>query len=407
MKSNLFFLILLLGCNSTLNKRSNIAQLDFNILPKNSISSKNLYGINIDSMLIKTKNISWGESFSDILSKNQIDNGVIFKAIQKSKTIFNLKQLKKGKNYTLLFDLNNPKPSYFIYEPDVYTALIYYLGDSVFVKEHKKPIMLKEKVAVGNIESSLYETIVKNKLPIDLVYLLIDVFAWQVDFYKVQKGDKFKVYYVEETIDDKLIGIKEVKAAYFYHKNEEYYAFKYNQGKGNDFFDENGNNLRKTFLRSPLNFSRISSRYTRRRFHPILKRYKSHLGTDYVAPRGTPIRSVADGIIVEAKRNRANGIYVKIKHNDKYSTQYLHMSRFSKNIKKGIKITQGQTIGYVGSTGLATGPHVCFRFWKNGRQVDPYKQMDLPPGEPIAQQHIDSFMYIKTKYLDVFQKILI
>ena len=171
-------------------------------------------------MLIKTKNISWGESFSDILSKNQIDNGVIFKAIQKSKTIFNLKQLKKGKNYTLLFDLNNPKPSYFIYEPDVYTALIYYLGDSVFVKEHKKPIMLKEKVAVGNIESSLYETIVKNKLPIDLVYLLIDVFAWQVDFYKVQKGDKFKVYYVEETIDDKLIGIKEVKAAYFYHKNE-------------------------------------------------------------------------------------------------------------------------------------------------------------------------------------------
>ena len=137
MKSNLFFLILLLGCNSTLNKRSNIAQLDFNILPKNSISSKNLYGINIDSMLIKTKNISWGESFSDILSKNQIDNGVIFKAIQKSKTIFNLKQLKKGKNYTLLFDLNNPKPSYFIYEPDVYTALIYYLGDSVFVKEHK------------------------------------------------------------------------------------------------------------------------------------------------------------------------------------------------------------------------------------------------------------------------------
>ena len=201
-------------------------------------------------------------------------------------------------------------------------------------------------------------------MPIDLVYLLIDVFAWQVDFYRIQKGDKFKVVYLEEKINEKTIGIKEIKAAYFYHNDMDHYAFKYDQGQGIDYFDENGNNLRKTFLRSPLNYSRISSRYTRKRYHPILKRYRSHLGTDYVAPKGTPIRSVADGIVIEAKKNRANGIYIKIKHNDKYSTQYLHMSKFAKNIKIGKKIVQGQTIGYVGSTGLATGPHVCFRFWK-------------------------------------------
>ena len=351
-------------------------------------------------MFVETKKIKWGESFSDILFKSGIDNKIIFDAINKSKNIFNLKTLKKGKEYKLLSYVDKKKPAYFIYEPDLFSAIVYSLQDSIFVDKRIKPIHLKEKVVYGSIESSLYETIEKNMFPLDLVYLLVDVFAWQVDFYKINKGDKFKVVYLEEVIDNKVIGIKEIKAAYFYHNNKDYYAFKYDQGKGIDYFDEKGNNLRKTFLRSPLNFSRISSRYSKKRFHPVLKRYKSHLGTDYAAPRGTPIRSVADGIVTEATRNRGNGIYVKIKHNNKYSTQYLHMSKFAKKIKKGVRVVQGQTIGYVGSTGLATGPHVCFRFWKNGIQVDPYKQNDLPPGEPISKIHNDTFEYIRIKYLE-------
>ena len=391
----------ILGCNSVTNNFSiqDKKQLQ-NISLKNNPISKSLYGINIDSMFVETKKIKWGESFSDILFKSGIDNKIIFDAINKSKNIFNLKTLKKGKEYKLLSYVDKKKPAYFIYEPDLFSAIVYSLQDSIFVDKRIKPIHLKEKVVYGSIESSLYETIEKNKFPLDLVYLLVDVFAWQVDFYKINKGDRFKVVYLEEVIDNKVIGIKEIKAAYFYHNNKDYYAFKYDQGKGIDYFDEKGNNLRKTFLRSPLNFSRISSRYSKKRFHPVLKRYKSHLGTDYAAPRGTPIRSVADGIVTEATRNRGNGIYVKIKHNNKYSTQYLHMSKFAKKIKKGVRVVQGQTIGYVGSTGLATGPHVCFRFWKNGIQVDPYKQNDLPPGEPISKIHNDTFEYIRIKYLE-------
>ena len=396
-----------LGCNSVTNNFSIQDKKLQNISLKNNPLSKSLYGINIDSMFVETKKIKWGESFSDILFKSGIDNKIIFDAINKSKNIFNLKTLKKGKEYKLLSYVDKKKPAYFIYEPDLFSAIVYSLQDSIFVDKRIKPIHLKEKVVYGSIESSLYETIEKNKFPLDLVYLLVDVFAWQVDFYKINKGDRFKVVYLEELIDNKVIGIKEIKAAYFYHNNKDYYAFKYDQGKGIDYFDEKGNNLRKTFLRSPLNFSRISSRYSKKRFHPVLKRYKSHLGTDYAAPRGTPIRSVADGIVTEATRNRGNGIYVKIKHNNKYSTQYLHMSKFAKKIKKGVRVVQGQTIGYVGSTGLATGPHVCFRFWKNGIQVDPYKQNDLPPGEPISKIHNNTFEYIRIKYLEKMKTNLI
>ena len=400
MKIKFALFIFLLGCNSLINKSSIQEETPQAIELKSKTLSKSLYGINIDSMYVETKKIKWGQSFSDILYKSGIDNKIIFDAINKSKNIFNLKTLKRGKEYKLLSYLDKKTPSYFIYEPDLFSGVVYSLEDSIFVDKRIKPIHLKERVIYGNIESSLYETIEKNEFPLDLVYLLVDVFAWQVDFYKINKGDKFKVVYLEEIVDNKVIGIKEIKAAYFYHDNKDYYAFKYDQGKGIDYFDEKGNNLRKTFLRSPLNFSRISSRYSKKRFHPVLKRYKSHLGTDYVAPRGTPIRSVADGVVTEARRNRGNGIYVKIKHNNKYSTQYLHMSKFAKKIKKGVRVTQGQTIGYVGSTGLASGPHVCFRFWKNGVQVDPYKQNDLPPGEPISQIHHNTFEYIRLKYLE-------
>lgn len=400
MKIKFALFVFLLGCNSLINKSSIQEETSQAIELESKNFSKSLYGINIDSMYVETKKIKWGQSFSDILYKSGIDNKIIFDAINKSKNIFNLKTLKRGNEYKLLSYLDKKTPSYFIYEPDLFSGVVYSLEDSIFVDKRIKPIHLKERVVYGNIESSLYETIEKNKFPLDLVYLLVDVFAWQVDFYKINKGDKFKVVYLEEIVDNKVIGIKEIKAAYFYHDNKDYYAFKYDQGKGIDYFDEKGNNLRKTFLRSPLNFSRISSRYSKKRFHPVLKRYKSHLGTDYAAPRGTPIRSVADGVVTEARRNRGNGIYVKIKHNNKYSTQYLHMSKFAKKIKKGVKVTQGQTIGYVGSTGLASGPHVCFRFWKNGIQVDPYKQNDLPPGEPISQIHHNTFEYIRLKYLE-------
>ena len=312
-----------------------------------------------------------------------------------------LKKLKNGNFFTLFYKHNNPKPSFFVYETSVYDYLVCSLDESVEASIIKRKITYSEKKIQGKINSSLYLSFDDLNYPIELVNKMVDIFAWQIDFFRINPGDNYEILYTEELIDSVVVGISNVKAARFTHNEKDFYAFSYNQGLGNDYFDENGKSLRKTFLRSPLNFYRISSRYRKKRFHPVLKRYRDHLGTDYAAPRGTPIMTVADGKIIEARYGRNNGYFVKVKHNNIYSTQYLHMSKFAKGIKPGKNVRQGDIIGYVGSTGLATGPHVCYRFWRNGKQVDPYNQNDLPDGEPILAQHLPAYNYVKEKYLKI------
>jgi len=223
-----------------------------------------------------------------------------------------------------------------------------------------------------------------------------------VNFYKLHKGDKFKVIYDDLVVEGKSVGIKKIHAAYFEHRNKKYYAFNFKKA-GNDYYDEKGQTLKKAFLRTPLKYSRISSRYTLKRYHPVLKRNKPHLGTDYAAPKGTPIRSVGDGVIIAASYSRYNGNFVKIKHDNIYSTQYLHMSRRAKQIRKGRKVKQGQIIGYVGSTGLATGPHLCYRFWKNGKQVDPYKE-EIASSHPIESNYRKEFNLLKNHLKEKLDK---
>jgi len=361
-----------------------------------------LYGINLDSFRYITQKIKWGQSFSDILSKNGISNKDIYDASQLSNGIFNLKRIKKDNNYTLFFKKNSDKLINFVYETSKYDYVICTLEPEISFKKVDKNISYIDRQISGSIESSLYISFSNNNYPIELVNLIVDVFAWQIDFFRINPGDSYNIIYTEEIIDDEVVGVNSIKAARFTHNKNSFYAFGYDQGFGNDFFDENGKSLRKTFLRSPLKFYRISSRYKKKRFHPVLKRYRDHLGTDYAAPRGTSIFSVADGKVIEARYTRNNGYYVKIQHNNIFSTQYLHMSKFAKGIKPGSFVKQGEIIGYVGSTGLATGPHVCFRFWRNGRQVDPYKQNDLPEGEPIKPNHLQAFSYVKDKF---FSKI--
>jgi murein DD-endopeptidase MepM/ murein hydrolase activator NlpD len=218
----------------------------------------------------------------------------------------------------------------------------------------------------------------------DIVNQLVDVFAWQVDFFVIQKGDNFKIIFDEQYVDNELVGVGKIKAGYFEHIGESSYGFRFDQEMGSDFFDAEGNSLRKEFLKAPLSFTRISSRYTGRRYHPVQKRYKAHRGTDYAAPRGTPIYAAADGKVIAAKYNRFNGNFVKIQHNGNIATQYLHMTKIASGIRSGKKVKRGQTIGFVGSTVLASGPHLCYRFWKNGVQVDALK-VDLPPSEPILE----------------------
>ena len=244
-----------------------------------------LYGINLDSFSYITQKIKWGQSFSDILSKNGISNKDIYDASQLSNGIFNLKRIKKDNNYTLFFKKNSDKLINFVYETSKYDYVICTLEPEISFKKVDKNISYIDRQISGSIESSLYISFSNNNYPIELVNLIVDVFAWQIDFFRINPGDSYNIIYTEEIIDDEVVGVNSIKAARFTHNKNSFYAFGYDQGFGNDFFDENGKSLRKTFLRSPLKFYRISSRYKKKRFHPVLKRYRDHLGTDYAAPR--------------------------------------------------------------------------------------------------------------------------
>jgi murein DD-endopeptidase MepM/ murein hydrolase activator NlpD len=282
----------------------------------------------------------------------------------------------------------------FVYEPNLIDYIVLRFEDTLWVDVGKREVVVLEKSVAGEIQSNLSETIEELGISHELTNKFVDIFGWQVDFQRLQKGDKFKLIYEEAQVEGNSVGIKRINGIYFEHSGNPYYAFPFDQGEGTDYFDEGGNSLRKALLKYPIEFTRISSRYTMNRFHPVQKRWKAHLGTDFAAPTGTPIRSVGDGIVVEAQYKSNNGNYVKIRHNGTYTTQYLHMSRIAQGVRAGTRVTQGQTIGYVGSTGLATGPHLCYRFWRNGVQVDALR-VELPPSKPVNKDYIEAFDLVK------------
>ena len=354
-----------------------------------------LFGFTVDSFSVFSNTIRRNQFLGEILSKYQVSDQEIHELSLKSKKVFDVRKIGARKPYTILATRDSiPRAEFFIYEPNEIEYVVYKLKDSIEVSLHRKEIDTVRTYAAGIIETSLWDAMTQSGADPRLIHALSEVYAWQVDFYRIQKGDMFKVIYEDLMINGETVGIGEIIGAWFSHYGEEYYAIHYDQGSGINYFDENGQSLQKQFLRAPLRYSRISSRYTGRRYHPVLKRYRAHLGTDYAAPTGTPIRSVGDGTVIEATYNSGNGNYVKIRHNSVYTTQYLHMSRFARGIKKGVKVKQGQEIGYVGSTGLANGPHLCFRFWKNGQQVDALK-VKLPPSEPVQEDKMQEFLLIK------------
>ncbi|WP_258102888.1 peptidoglycan DD-metalloendopeptidase family protein [Marinoscillum sp. MHG1-6] len=365
------------------------------------------YGIVVDSLDEHIDRVKWNQYLSDILSSFNVDDPTIYQIAQASKGVFDVRNLKAERPYSIFLKRDSAKTAtHFVFEPDKTEYVVFHLQDSIHVTRHKRPITIEEHTIVAEIENSVYEAVLaQNESPI-LVSRLVDVFAWQVDFFRIQKGDRFKVIYEVEKVGDEVVGISQIKGAYFQHFGKDYYAINFENDGSENFFDEKGNSLRKTFLKAPLDFYRISSRYNPRRFHPVLKRYKAHLGTDYAAPRGTPIRTVGDGVVLEASYTGGNGNYVKVKHNSNYTTQYLHMSKIASGMRPGTRVKQGQTIGYVGSTGLANGPHVCFRFWKNGRQVDPLR-IELPPSEPISEDKRSQFLHTKNVIVSQLFKLTV
>tara|TARA_E500000331_G_C17240511_1_gene706786 strand:+ start:314 stop:1537 length:1224 start_codon:yes stop_codon:yes gene_type:complete len=361
---------------------------NFDIAEKKEKPIEYKYGYNIDQYIFEEKKIKSGDTFGDILEGVGIDYPEIYEALQKTKGDVNFKKLQIGKPYTLIFSKDTLRSlKAFVYHPSVEGYSFIQLKDSVFGETIVKPKSYKEMEASGIIDNSLYLTLEEQNMNPLLTYYLSDIYAWTIDFFRLEKGDRFKVIYTESFVDDTIsVGISRIKAAYFLHRGNEQYAFEYETDsiKGIvEYLDQDAKNLRRAFLQSPIKFGRVSSRYNlRRRIAYYGNRIRPHKGTDFAAPVGTPILSTANGVIVKSSYTRANGRYVTVKHNNTYSTQYLHMQK--SNVRAGQQVEQGDVIGWVGMTGNTSGPHVCYRFWKNGLQVDPFKQK-LPEAKPVSE----------------------
>ncbi len=345
------------------------------------------YGYVLNDFNVVKDTIKSGDSFGAIMDSHGITRAKVFEITNKIKDTFNVARIRAGKPYMVLKSKDTTeKAQVFVYQNNKIDYTVIDFRDSIIVSKRKKPVKLVERTASGVINSSLMQTFDDLDLNFLVAYNMSDIYAWTIDFTRLQAGDRFKVMYTEKFIDDTIpAGIDKITASYFEHRGKPIYAFRFENDTVNgvvDYYDEDANNLRRAFLRAPVKFSRISSRYNlRRRIKYYGNKIRPHRGTDFAAPIGTPILATADGIVTKSERRGGNGKYVKIRHNASYDTQYLHMSRQA--VKAGQFVRQGDVIGYIGMTGNTSGPHVCYRFWKNGKEVDPFKQ-DLPASKPLA-----------------------
>jgi murein DD-endopeptidase MepM/ murein hydrolase activator NlpD len=358
------------------------------------------FGYTLNNFHVLKDTVVGGDSFGSILEKNNLYYPQIYNIVQKAKQVYDIRKINVGKPYTILFSKDSLKtPELFIYQPNLIDYVLVSLTDSLWAEKKSKAVKLLEFEAQGVITSSLSEAMEKEKLSPLLSNELSEIYAWTIDFFRLEKGDNFKVIYTGKFVDDSIyVGLNRIHSAYFEHKGNPLYAIEFETDpKRNiiEYFDENGKNLRRAFLRAPVQFSRISSRYNLKRKIAYYGRVRPHLGTDFAAPTGTKIRSTASGTVVKSSYTRGNGNYVTIKHNATYSTQYLHMKK--RGVKVGQFVKQGDYIGLVGMTGNTSGPHVCYRFWKNGKQVDPLRQK-LPEAKPISKD-------LKEKYLAYMKPI--
>ena len=357
------------------------------------------FGINLNDFKVLNHVVKQNELFAEIFSQYNVTYQAINFFANTSKEIFNLRKIKAGNCFTVLCEKTDSVlvPKKLIYEESKVNYVVFNLDDSLYMYRAQNNVERKHREVSGVIHSSLYETLDENNIDPVLAIRMSEIFAWSVDFYKIQNGDKFKIIFDEDVVNGKSVAIGEISSIVFNSSGKDNYAFYFEKDKMHegDYYDENGNSMKKQFLKSPVKFSRISSKFSMKRFHPVTKVWKAHLGTDYAAAYGTPILATADGVIENAQFKVFNGNYVKIRHNGEYKTQYLHMSKIAKGIRSGTRVRQGEVIGYVGSTGLATGPHVCYRFWKDGAQVDPLHQK-LTFADPLPPKYKSDFLS-KTK----------
>ena len=354
------------------------------------------FGFQLNDYNVLHDTIRSGDSFGSILESQNIDTLRVYDIVNKIKDGFDVRSMRAGKPFTMLRSKGRYKKlQVFIYQPDRQSYYVVDLRDSISVYKKIRPILVKERTIAGSLNGSLSEALQKEKVDIGLVSQITKVYAWSIDFFKLKKGDKFAITFTERYIDDTIYdGVDSLKAAFFEYKGKKIYAFPFEQIEGSGklaYFDEEGKALKNFFLKAPLKYVNITSRFSQNRLHPVQGIWKAHKGTDYAAPTGTPIMTTASGVVEQTGFTAGNGNFVKVKHDGTYSTQYLHMSKIL--VRRGQRVNQGDVIGKVGSTGLATGPHVCYRFWKNGVQVDALR-LKLPNSEPMNKSNLPRFLKI-------------
>jgi murein DD-endopeptidase MepM/ murein hydrolase activator NlpD len=378
------------------------------------VENKNIrFGFDLDEYEVFNDTIQNGWTLSHVLTPYGIDQFSINTAASKAKdSLIGLNYVLTGKAFTVLTEKGDTskRAKYVVYEPDVFSYITFdFTKDSVQIFKKDRPIEVKEKEVTGMIYPNSNLSVELNKsfetyaMTAALADAIEGVFAWSIDFFKLQAGDRFAVVYDEKSVDSVAYSIDKINYVWFEHAGEGIYAFYFKDSTGTveGYYDQKGREMKRPFLMSPVKFARISSSFNRNRFHPIYKTRRAHLGTDYAAPSGTPILATADGNVTKASRSRGNGIYVKLRHNSTYETQYLHMSKIATGIHPGIRVKQGDVIGYVGSTGAATGPHVCYRFWKNGKQIN-HRAEKFPKSEPMKEELIPTYL----KYIEPLKKKL-
>ena len=353
------------------------------------------YGIPVDSFNTTEGNVKAGETLSAILGKLGCKGQVIHQLNYFSSDTFDVKRIRQGDSYTAYYSKDSiPELTYVVYHQSVVDHIVFHVCDTLCAHRFKKTVRTEQRIAHAVISTSLWDAIISNNLHRQLALDLSDIYAWSIDFFSLQKNDSFVVLYDELFVDTLSIGIGKIHAATFTHRGKTFSAFYFKNDQVNGFWDENGNSLRKAFLKAPLKFSRISSGFSYARKHPVYKTIRPHTGVDYAAPAGTPVMSIGDGVVVEKGYKGGGGNTVKVRHNSVYTTAYLHLSRYAKNLQVGSHVSQGEVIGYVGSTGTSTGAHLDFRVWKNGSPINPLT-MESPSVEPIPQNAMTEFIALR------------
>ena len=352
------------------------------------------YGIVVDTLEMYENTIKNGETLSIILERTGITSNAANQIYNNCKSIMDTRKIRTGQPYVILKTADSlSTPLYLIYENSKIQYTIFELFEPYKVYQEENEITCIHDTIACVITSSLWNAIVADKGDPALAAELADIYQWTIDFFGIQKGDEFYAVYEKKYVEGDYIGLNAIESALFKHNGKNYYAFYYqpDSTKKGEYFDENGQSLRREFLKAPLNYNRISSKFSNSRYHPVLKIYRPHHGVDYAAPAGTPVYSIGNGKIIDKNYEKGGGNYIKIKHNATYTTVYMHLQGFAPNIKQGSSVSQGQLIGYVGSTGLSTGPHLDFRVYKNGTPIDPLS-MQSPPAEPISEKQMPMFL---------------